>query len=126
MSNPATNPATDTPLPPRPTGTSTGGRSVLAADVVIKGDITADGIIEVLGEVDGKISARTLIVGGEGRVKGIVTAETVEVRGRLEGRISCVSLTLRAASSVKADSSYSSLIIESGAQVDGRFTHAKS
>lgn len=101
------------------------GRSLLAADVRIKGDMTAEGTIEVMGEVEGKISARTLIVGGEGRVKGTVMAETVEVRGRLEGRISCVSLSLRAAASVKADITYQSLTIEAGAQIDGRFTLAK-
>lgn len=113
----------DAPLPAR-TGNSA-SRSVLAADLWIKGDMTSDGTIEILGEVEGKISARALIVGGEGRIKGTVSAETVEVRGRLEGRISCTGLTLRAASSVKADSTYGTLIIESGAQVDGRFTFAK-
>lgn len=116
----------DAPLPARTASSpSSASRSVLAADLKIKGDMTSDGTIEIMGEVEGKISARALIVGGEGRVKGTVSAETVEVRGRLDGRISCTGLTLRAASSVKADSTYSSLIIESGAQIDGRFTFAK-
>jgi len=105
---------------------SSASRSVLAADLKIKGDMTSDGTIEVLGEVEGKIAARALIVGNDGRVKGTVSAESVEVRGRLDGRISCSALTLRAASSVRADSTYSTVIIESGAQIDGRFTLAKA
>jgi len=115
---------TDTPMPTRTP--SAASRSVLAGDLKIKGDVTSDGTIEVLGEVDGKITARALIVGAEGRVKGAVSAETVEVRGRLDGKISCVSLTLRAAATVKADSSYSTLVIESGAQVEGHFSFAKA
>ena len=112
------------PLPARTA--SSASRSVLAADLKIKGDMTSDGTIEVLGEVEGKIVAHAVIVGNEGRIKGTVSAETVEVRGRLDGRISCVALTLRAASSVKADSTYATLVIESGAQIDGRFTLAKA
>ncbi len=115
---------TDSPIP-RPTTIPPAGRSVLAADVKIKGDLTALGTIEIMGEVDGKVSARNLVIGGEGRVKGTVSAETIEVRGHLEGRVSCESLTLRAAATVKADSTYSTLVIESGASVAGRFTLAK-
>ncbi|MGB8815369.1 MAG: polymer-forming cytoskeletal protein [Paracoccaceae bacterium] len=117
------------PPPPRQPSTSPApaatSRSVLAADLKIKGDLSSDGTIEVLGEIDGKVTARALIVGAEGRVKGTVSAETVEVRGLLDGRISCTALTLRAAASVKADSTYTTLIIESGATVEGRFTLAK-
>jgi cytoskeletal protein CcmA (bactofilin family) len=53
-------------------------------------------------------------------------AETVEVRGKVEGKISCVTLTLRAAAQVTADSNYTTLAIESGATVEGRFTRTTS
>ena len=109
---------------PRPA--ALGGRSVIAQDVRIKGDLGSDGIVEVMGEIEGKITARTLVIGAEGYVKGAVMAETVDVRGRMDGRISCVTLTLRAAAQVKADSSYSTLSIESGATVDGRFSKSKA
>jgi cytoskeletal protein CcmA (bactofilin family) len=106
------------------TGSAT-SRSVLAADLKIKGDVTSDGTVEILGDVEGKITARALVIGAEGKVKGSVSAETVEVRGKLDGRISCNGLTLRAAASVRADSTYSTLVIESGASIEGRFTMAK-
>ncbi|MDT8855135.1 polymer-forming cytoskeletal protein [Paracoccaceae bacterium Fryx2] len=102
-----------------------GGRSVLATDLRITGDITSDGTIEVTGEIDGTITARTLVIGSEGRVTGTVSAETIELRGKLEGRISCQALTLRAAATLRADCTYAVLIIESGAHVEGRFTLAK-
>lgn len=115
-----TNPAAD------PARTVSGGRSVIASDVRIKGDLGSEGTVEVMGEIEGKITARMLVIGAEGRVKGTVMAETLEIRGKLDGRISCASLTLRATSTVKADITYATLSVESGATIDGRFTQAKT
>lgn len=116
--------ATDTDI--RAAGrNATGGRSVLSSDIKLTGDLTSSGTVEVLGEVNGDIVAQTLIVGGEGKVTGTVRAETLEVRGRLEGKASCVSFTLRAAAQVSAEVNYEMLVIENGAQIDGRFARAK-
>lgn len=105
---------------PRPT--AAGGRSVIAQDVRITGDIGSEGTVELAGEIEGKVTARTLVISPEGRVKGTIMAETVDLRGRVEGKISCLSLTLRATAQVTADASYQTLAIENGATVEGRFT----
>jgi cytoskeletal protein CcmA (bactofilin family) len=120
-----TKPAeTDTALrPPRPN--VPGGRTVLAADIRLSGDLSSTGTVEILGEVSGDITAQTLIVGAEGLVKGSVSAEVVEVRGTLDGKVSCLSFTLRSSAVVTAEVNYDILIIESGAQIDGRFKRAK-
>ncbi|MEY3309525.1 MAG: hypothetical protein RLZZ413_3563 [Pseudomonadota bacterium] len=120
-----TKPAeTDTALrPPRPN--VPGGRTVLAADIRLSGDLSSTGTVEILGEVSGDITAQTLIVGAEGLVKGSVSAEAVEVRGTLDGKVSCLSFTLRSSAVVTAEVNYDILIIESGAQIDGRFKRAK-
>ena len=120
-----TKPAeTDTALrPPRPN--VPGGRTVLAADIRLSGDLSSTGTVEILGEVSGDITAQTLIVGAEGLVKGSVSAEAVEVRGTLDGKVSCMSFTLRSSAIVTAEVNYDILIIESGAQIDGRFKRAK-
>ena len=114
---------TSSPLPP--VGGSNASRSVLGTDLKITGEITSSGTIEVLGEVDGNITAATLTVGSSGRVSGSVTANTIEVVGRLDGKVDSGSFTMRAASQVAADVSYSSLVIESGAQIEGRFARPK-
>lgn len=115
---------TDTALrPPRPN--VPGGRTVLAADIRLSGDLSSTGTVEILGEVSGDITAQTLIVGAEGLVKGSVSAEAVEVRGTLDGKVSCLSFTLRSSAVVTAEVNYDILIIESGAQIDGRFKRAK-
>lgn len=112
---------------PRPTapGSNT-ARSVLGSDLKITGEITSSGSVEVLGEIDGNITANGLLIGQEGRVKGSVTAHTVEVKGKFDGKVSCENFTLRASSEVKADVNSAGLIIESGARIEGRFTRPKT
>ncbi|WP_151720582.1 bactofilin family protein [Gemmobacter serpentinus] len=102
------------------------GRSLIGADVTITGDIGAEGTVEVTGTVEGKIAARAAIVGAGGRVTGAISAETVDIRGQMDGKISCVVLILRSAAEVRADVNYQNLTIESGAQIEGRFTRTTS
>lgn len=107
----------------------TGGntnKSVLAADLRITGEISSTGTIEVLGEVEGTLTAKGLIVGPEGRVSGTVSAENVEVRGKLDGSIATHGFALRASAEVQADVLYTTLMIESGASIEGKFAMNKA
>ncbi len=117
--------ADPTMAPAKPSSGSNANKSVLANDLKIVGEVTSAGSIEILGEVDGNLTAHGLIVGSEGRVSGTVRAETVEVRGRLDGKISTEGLTLRAAAHVAADITYSTVVIENGATIEGNFTLRK-
>lgn len=103
-------------------GTGGNTKSVLAQDLRITGEISSTGTIEVLGEIEGNLTARGLVVGLEGRMSGTVSAETVEVKGRLDGRVATHSFALRATAEVAADVSYTSLVIESGALIEGKFS----
>ncbi len=117
---------TSAPTPSRPAAPGgNAGRSVLGADLRITGEITSTGSVEILGEIDGNITANGLIVGQEGRVTGSVSAQTVEVRGKLDGKVTCDSFTLRSSAEVKADVTTAGIVIESGAQIEGRFLKAK-
>lgn len=113
--------------PTRPAAGSTGTntRSVFAADLRIVGDVTSTGTVEILGEIEGTLAAHTLNIGGEGRVSGQVAADTIEVKGKLDGRVDANAFTLRASAQVAADVIYSTLVIESGAQIEGRFSKPK-
>lgn len=124
-----TDPLAAPPAPtrsPTPGSATNAGKSILASDLRITGEITSSGAIEVYGDIDGTLTARNLLIGGEGAVKGTISAETVEVKGKLDGRVSTQAFTLRATAQVEADVNYTSLIIESGAQIEGRFTRPKS
>ncbi|MGL4322215.1 MAG: bactofilin family protein [Paracoccaceae bacterium] len=122
--------ATTAPAAPTPARTErpapSGKTSVLGADLKITGEITSAGNIEVLGDVDGTITAHSLVVGTDGKVTGIVTAETVEVKGRLDGKVTSKTFSLKSTAAVAADVTYASIIIESGATIEGRFTLKKA
>jgi cytoskeletal protein CcmA (bactofilin family) len=107
-------------------GTGGNTKSVLAQDLRITGEISSTGIIEVLGEIEGNLSARGLVVGAEGKMSGTVSAETVEVKGRLDGRVATHSFTLHASAEVAADVTYTTLVIESGALIQGKFSLNKA
>ena len=74
-----------------------------------------------MGEVEGNIAARGLVVGTEGRVVGTVSADLVEVKGVLNGTVKSQTFTLRSTAEVQADITYSTLSIETGAQIEGKF-----
>ena len=105
--------------------TKAAGKSILASDLRITGDLSSAGVVEVMGEIDGAVTAASLLISHEGSVKGTITAETVDLRGRMEGKIGSGSLTLRSAAHVTADVTYRTLSIESGATVEGSFAKAK-
>jgi cytoskeletal protein CcmA (bactofilin family) len=105
-----------------PVPRSSNARSVLASDLRITGEISSTGHVEILGEVDGNVAARGVILGAEGRVSGQISAETVEIKGKLEGKLASTDCAFRASAVVVADVSYKTLVIDSGATVEGRFT----
>lgn len=114
-------PADPTAAPARPSGLGGNSRSILGPDLKILGEISTTGAVEILGEVEGTIQAQGLIVGPDGRVTGDVVADTVEIKGKLDGKVQSQAFTLRAAAQVTADVNYATLVIESGAQIEGRF-----
>lgn len=122
-----TSDPTSAPTVPRPSAPGTNSaRSVLGPDLRITGEVSSSGSVEVLGEIDGNITANGLIIGQEGRVKGSITAHTVEVKGKFDGKVACESFTLRATSEVKADVTTAAIVIESGARIEGRFIKPKA
>lgn len=103
-------------------GGGSGQVSVLASDLVITGVVTSEGTIELHGNIDGEMSAAYVVIGADGRMKGKVHAGQVELRGEMDGAINCGALTLRSQARMRADVHSTRLVIESGAEVEGRFS----
>lgn len=123
--DPNSTPAVQPPMTQNRGGGSN-TKSVLAQDLRITGEVSSTGTIEVLGEIEGNLTARGLVVGAEGRMTGTVSAETVEVKGKLDGHVATHAFALRASATVAADVTYTTLVIESGAQIEGKFTLNKA
>ncbi len=94
--------------------------SIFAGDISITGNIHSDGEIQIDGKVEGDIKCTSLIVGENANVSGGVVAEDVVVRGKLNGSIRGVRVTLEATSEVEGDVYHKTLAIEQGAYFEGK------
>ena len=119
MSNP-------TPDDDRLNKTGQGGRSLLSAGSKITGELEFPGVVEVLGRIDGQVSADSVVIGEQGDVDGSITASSIAIKGKVRGEISGGSVTLYTGSEVSGEITYKQLVVESGAQVDGAVHKAKS
>jgi cytoskeletal protein CcmA (bactofilin family) len=61
-----------------------------------------------------------VIVGEQGRVTGTIAAERVIMRGQTSGAIRAMSVALQSTARVEGDIHHMSLVIEQGAEFDGR------
>lgn len=104
--------------PFRPGGPSTA--SVIGADLVIHGNLTSKGEVQIEGEVQGDIHATHIIVGESARVTGGVIAEECVIRGRLLGTVRGRRVLLQSSSHVEGDIYHQTLAIEQGAFFEGK------
>lgn len=118
---------TSTPAPktveaPRKSSTrpNSGVPSILAADLVITGEIITDGDVQVEGRLDGNISATSLTIGEQGAVNGTIKAQSLLVRGKVTGKINAGSVELAETANVTADIVQDHLSIANGAFFDGK------
>ena len=95
-------------------------RSVFAQDLVIEGDASSSGPIEVQGNVVGSLRAPEITVAGSGRVEGSVVAHDLVVLGAVSGMISARNVQLAPSAIVQADVIHERIAIEAGAEVEGR------
>jgi cytoskeletal protein CcmA (bactofilin family) len=95
--------------------------SVIGADVVIKGDISASADLHVDGTIEGDIRCASLVQGETSQISGAVIAETARLAGAVNGSITARELVILRSARIHGDVHYDALTIEQGAQVDGRF-----
>jgi cytoskeletal protein CcmA (bactofilin family) len=98
--------------------------SVIGADVVIKGDVSATADLHVDGTVEGDISCASLVQGESSKVVGSIESSTARLAGRVVGTIKVRDLVVLRSAVIEGDVHYDALTIEQGAQVEGRFAHA--
>ena len=106
---------------PRPVASSAGTFSVIGADVVIRGDVSASADLHVDGTVEGDIACASLVQGESSLVEGAIEAATARLSGRVKGTITVRELVILRSARIEGDVHYDTLTIEQGAQVEGRF-----
>ena len=100
------------------------GGTVIAEGLKIIGSVTAEGLVEVNGQIEGEIHCTSLIVSRKAQVAGTITAERVVVDGRVEGPIQGGEVVLKSQANVVGDIHHQSLAIEKGAYFEGRSMQA--
>ena len=94
--------------------------SVFAQDLIVEGDATSSGPIEVQGNVVGSLQAPEITVAGSGRVEGSVVAHDLVVLGAVSGIISARNVQLAPSAVVQADVTHERIAIEAGAELEGK------
>jgi cytoskeletal protein CcmA (bactofilin family) len=93
--------------------------SVIAGDLLIKGEISSSGDIEFKGIMEGDVTCRTLLISEDAKIDGNVTAEKVIVSGALEGQINGTHVSLTSSAQFKGDVVCRALLIDEEADFDG-------
>ncbi|MBL4906077.1 MAG: polymer-forming cytoskeletal protein [Sneathiella sp.] len=101
-----------------------GTPSILSKGLVITGNLVSDGELQIEGIVVGDIAANKLSIGETAHVTGSIDANEVLIRGKVDGGIKGVNVSILASASVKGDVINSTLSIESGAIIDGHCKHS--
>ena len=94
--------------------------TLIAKGLKIVGSVTAEGLVEVNGQIDGELHCTSLVIARGAHVNGTVAAERVVVDGTVEGPIHGGDVTLKSQAHVVGDIHHQSLAIETGAFFDGR------
>jgi cytoskeletal protein CcmA (bactofilin family) len=97
--------------------------SLIGSDLSIEGQsitIRCKGTLRLNGNIQADVHSRQLDVGREAIVTGSITAEAVEVHGRVNGAILSSKVVLHPTAEVEGDISAEYLAIEQGASFDGR------
>ena len=95
-----------------------GGRSHFTAGSKLTGNLRVPGLVELLGDVDGKVSADAVTIEESGSVDGELHAANVAIKGQFKGKIFGGTVILHSSARVSGEILYDTLSIESGAQVN--------
>ncbi|MDZ4668104.1 MAG: polymer-forming cytoskeletal protein [bacterium] len=98
--------------------------NVLNAGTKIVGDLNSEGDLRIDGTVKGNIEIKTkLVLGVSSSVDGNVNAQNCDVSGNVNGTITVSELlTIKASAKIQGDISCNKLVIESGAEFNGKST----
>ena len=94
--------------------------TVIAEGLNIAGNVTAEGLVEVHGEIEGELNCTSLRVSEKGRIVGKIMSKNVVVNGTVDGPIHGIDVCLESKARVTGDVHHESFSIEKGAFFDGR------
>jgi cytoskeletal protein CcmA (bactofilin family) len=105
-----------------PNNFSPGNLNIINAGTTITGDLNSEGDMRVDGTIKGYVSSKArLVMGPTSRVDGDIKAANVEISGEVNGNIYVSELlTIKASARISGDIVSNKLIIEAGAEFNGK------
>ena len=97
--------------------------SIIGSDVQIEGNIKTVGELQLDGAIVGDLACGGLVMGESGSVKGTIAADSVTIRGSVQGEIKARSVRLEKSAIVEGNVFHESLSVEAGAKLTGHFAH---
>ena len=97
--------------------------TVIGADTVIKGEMTAENRARIFGRFEGTIKAKGQVeVADKATCQADVEAKIVQIDGGMQGNITALEkIQLNASAKMKGDVLATKLVVSDGACVDGHF-----
>ena len=96
------------------------GRSLVGETMQLEGDLRSSGNVDVAGLVNGNVFVSEMRVIETGSVRGSLEAESVEINGHVEGKISADTVIIGRTAVIKGDIFFkNTLKTEEGADIDG-------
>jgi len=101
--------------------------TVIGKGTIVKGNITASGILRIEGELEGELNCQgDIIVGETGKVKAGITARSVTVVGQVQGNVEAQErLEIRSGGVVTGDVTVGQIFIDEGASFNGNCSMGK-
>lgn len=100
--------------------------TVISNDLTIHGNVTSQGIVRLEGTIIGDMNCSSLVVENDGAISGNISADEVNVHGRVEGTVHGKNVMLHSSAFVEGDIFHQGIGIEMGTQYDGRLKWVKS
>ena len=100
--------------------------SIISENCECKGNIKTEGEIQVDGILRGNLSAKQVVIGETGKVKGNVTASFLRVCGKIEGDVKSQTIEMTENSSVKGNIYKKTISIEHGATIVGNINELEN
>ncbi len=96
--------------------------NIINAGTTITGDLNSEGDMRIDGNVKGYISSKArLVLGATSKVDGDIKAQNLEISGEVNGNIIVNELlTVKASAKINGDILSNKLIIEAGAEFNGK------
>jgi cytoskeletal protein CcmA (bactofilin family) len=102
-----------------------GGRSHLVAGTSIVGNITAPGLLEIQGQIEGRVVADSVVIEERGTVEGEIQAAAIGVRGHFKGHLAGGAVRIHATARITGTIRYETLTVESGSEITASCERAK-